>query len=207
MELTAGSGAGALREATGGGPSVRETYWGYVLREDGPADGGESLREAGLRFAGLVLLLAGYGQWLLPAALFAGEPMVAKAGLSFLLGAVGVALYWHASRGTCRDLHVDLSRRELRVVTRNARGQERLRSVLPMAGISGVYVARPRNGAGPARLCLRLRDRDDAIPVAEGEEAAMRAVHARLARDLRPLGERVDERLAQTVPFRSCRTG
>ena len=188
------------------GLRVSETHWGYVIHEDWDQNGRESLTEAVLRFIGLVLVMSAYAQWLLPAALFFGDPVSTKAGLSFFLGSVGAAIYWTANRGTNIDLHVDLARRELRIAHRNARGQSRLQTIVPMTDVASAFIARPKSG-GASELYLRLRDRDDVMHVATGDENALRSLHLRLSHDLRPLEDRINRRLAMAVPFKSYRTG
>ena len=205
MELTATMPQIAAQGTESRPIRVTETYWGYVIHDDRQRLSRESLGTSALRFGGLILILTAYGQWLLPGALYAGDATVAKAVLSFFLGAIGAAVYWFASGGSDTDLHVDLTRREIRVARRNARDQARLQAVLPMANIAGTFIARPRDGDGPAQLFLRLRDREAVVHVADGDEDDLLILHRRLAHDLRPLEERIDLRLARALPFRSVR--
>lgn len=186
-------------------PMVVETYWGYVIRENRHGADQETLIEAGLRFLGLVMVLAAYGQWLLPSSFYAGDAFIMKAGMAFILGVAGVVVYWYASRGLHVDIHVDVSKREVRVAHRNSRGQSRLHSVVPMRRVESAFLKRSRD-AGAASLYLRFRDRDEVMHVATGPESDLVILHRRLSADLRPMTERINHRLAKTVPFRSSRT-
>lgn len=206
MDITAGSGLFAASRVAGHAPILRETRWGYVLR-------GVALSEeapgavAALRFLGLVMVLCAHGQWLLPGFLFGGDALVAKAGLSLVLGLAGGGLYWFAGRRLRTDVHVDLRLRELRFVEVNGRGQAGLRRMVPMAAVQAAYVARTPGSGGAARLLLSLNNRAFPVEVAQGGEDEILAAHRRLAGDLRPAGARVAMKLARTVPFRSSRAG
>lgn len=185
---------------------VAETYWGYVIRENPHGRNQETLIEAGLRFLGLILVLAAYGQWLVPASLFSGDPIIMKAGIAFILGVSGVVIYWYASRGLSVDIQVDVSKREVRVAHRNGRGQTRLHSIIPMRRIESAFLKRSKAEGAEASLYLRFRDRSDVLHVASGPEADLVILHRRLSADLRPVSERINQRLAKSVKFRSTRT-
>ena len=187
------------------GPSIVETYWGYIIREEQDRFDRESVSEAALRYLGLVLLMTAYVQWLLPASLFTGDVFLMKAGLSVILGALGVVLYWHASRGLSIDVHVDTIRREMRVSHRDSRGKTRLHSVIPMRRIEGAFVEAPDRPGGVAKLLVQIADCEEVLNVATGPEHQIAALDRRLSMDLRPMAERLDERLASVVPFRSRR--
>lgn len=205
MNVYADATRGMAQETRAPLPMVVETYWGYVIREGGYGGEQESLTEAGLRFLGLVLVLSAYGQWLLPAWLFTGDAFIMKAGIAFILGVTGVVIYWYASRGLSVEIHVDVSKREVRVAHRNSRGQTRLHSVVPMRRVESAFLKRSKSEGAEASLYLRFRDRDEVMHVATGPETDLVILHRRLAADLRPMTERISQRLARTVPFRSSR--
>ena len=205
MELTADTTVARALENRG--PRVTETHWGYVIHEDVDRFERETLAGAAVRFAGLILVLSAYGQWLLPAALYGPDTVVTKSLVSLLLGLSGVALYWIASRSTRIDLQVDLTRRELRLTETSGHGRERLRAVVPMARVASAFVARTNDGTTQPQLFLEMRDRDDVMHVATGAESELIVLHRRLSHDLRPIEDRIDRKLAMAVPFRSNRAG
>lgn len=185
-------------------PQVRETFWGYEIRENAAQDEHETALESVLRFVGLVLVLAAYAQWLLPASLFGADPGVTRALLTFILGASGAGLYWFANRGLRNALQVDLSRRELRFVSLNARDQSRMRRKMPMDGVQSAFLRRSKDPGHLAELCLRLATGGE-ILIAHGAEHEMMNLHRRLCVDLRPLKARLDDKIAERPLFISSR--
>lgn len=202
VQTAAGTEVGGVGRVTT--PLVRETYWGYEIRENAGHRDQESAMESLLRFLGLVLVLAAYGQWLLPAGLFGDDANLARSGLTFVLGAGGAAIYWFANRGLTNSVQVDLSRRELRLVTRNARNQMRMRQKLPMEGVQSAFLRRSKAPGHDADLCLRLMGGAELL-LAQGPEAEMTAVHRRLCIDLRPAGARMQDKLTERPLFISSR--
>lgn len=199
-----GAGVGGVQRETPLG--VRETSWGYIIREDLDRFARETVVEAMGRFLGLVLVLSAYGQWLLPAALYSGNVLWAKAGVSFVLGLIGALVYWIASRGLHVEVQVDLTRRELRVVNRNSRNQTRVRRRVSMRNIESAFLRRATTRDVPAHLFLRLRGGQE-LHVATGSEKMLTAIHRRLGRDIRPASERLEDRLMRQVMFVSKRAG
>lgn len=187
------------------GPTIVETYWGYVIREAQDRFDRETVSEVALRFLCIVFLMAASVQWLLPASFFPGNVFAMKAGLSLVFGAFAVALYGYANRGFSTDIQVDTLRRELRVSDCTSRGQTRLRTVVPMRWIEEVVV-RPFEGAdASAELLVRMLDRPDFLTIARGPERKITGLSRRLKADLCPVEERLDQRLASSVQFRSQR--
>lgn len=186
------------------GPKVTDTYWGYTIAE--PLARTPGLAVPVLRFLGLVLVLAAYGQWLLPSTLFQGEALLTKAALTAVFGMSGIGLYWFASRGVRRIVTVDLSRRQVRLAQRNSRGDDRVRMVQPISKVEGAVLKRAADPAIPSELFLRLKGRRAPVLIAAGDEAQLLALHKRMAEDLRPMRERIEDRLAHDPGFRSVRT-
>lgn len=203
MELSAPTGM-EMREPARK-PRVSDTHWGYVIHQETNRYERETLGHAATRFAGLILVLSAYGQWLLPAALYGPDSVVAKSVLSLALGLLGVLVYWSASRWGGIDLQVDLARRELRLTETSGGGRARLRAVVPMDLVTSAFVARTRDGTTQPKLFLETRDRDELMLVATGEERDLLVLHRRLSYDLRPIEERINRRLARAIPFRSQR--
>lgn len=206
MAIVTQSGSGVGADARPRGAlSVSETYWGYEIRDHEDRFDRENLAEHFLKFLGLVFVIAAYGQWFLPEGLFEGEAVVVKATICFLLGAAGSWLYWHASRGLALAVEIDLARREIRVVRRNGRGRRRVETMVPMARVESAFVQRSKERGHPAHLCLRMRVPEAVLHVASGRERELETLLRRLSHDVRPARERIDERLAGAVGFRSRR--
>lgn len=193
-----------MTSTTSQAPAVRvlERHFGYVIAEDGDRFSRETLSEAAMRFAGLLLVLSAYAQWLLPASIVPTDALILKALMSLVLGASGVILYRLASRGLAREVEVDLTRRELRLMNRNARGQRRMRSATPMRAVASAFIRRSGERTGEPTLYLRLKDRERLLPVASGPEAVLGRLHARLSADLRPANEPPERRLTAPNLFR-----
>ncbi|MEM1064474.1 MAG: hypothetical protein AAGJ74_03145 [Pseudomonadota bacterium] len=179
--------------------------WGYIVGETvGPFDQDRML-EAACRFLGLILIVCAYGQWFLPGSVFVGDVLAMKAALSFFFGSTGAAIYWFASRGLMLEVHVDLARRELRVVNRNSRDQVRLHSRVPMRNIESAFMRRDAGRNGRSHLVVRLRGKAHVLHVASGTELEMHHLHRRLSADIKPVRERLEDRLVRQATFMSSR--
>ena len=109
-------------------------------------------------------------------------------------------IYWFASRGARVELEVDQARRELRVVSRNSRGQTRLQRRVAMNDVRSAFVRRPTGSARNAELVVRLRRNDGLVTIASGRESDLSELHARLRGDIRPVTERVKTRTLRPAP-------
>ncbi|MDJ1007545.1 MAG: hypothetical protein QNJ13_06925 [Paracoccaceae bacterium] len=183
-------GTGTLR--------LTETHWGYIVREASGAIGGAALAEAALRFFGLVLVLAAYGQWLLPAGLFPSDAVAAKVALSAALAWIGAGLYFFANRGFAHEIQVDTAKREFRFARRNGRGLTRVVRRLPFGVVESVFVR--RGEAGWAQFFLRVQGVAAPLHLANGAERDLNLLHSRLCRDLKSPAERVEARLKDAEP-------
>lgn len=200
-----GSGVGG-DGAKNGAVRVCETYWGYEIREKADRFDRETLAELFLKFLGVVCVLAAYGHWFLPESLAGSETLTMKAALSVGLGAAGLWLCWYANRGLATGTEIDLARREIRVVRRNGRGRRWTERAFPMARVETAALEPGRVHAGTARLHLHLRAPDAVLHLATGAERDIATLHARVISDLRPMRDRIDDRLAETTPFQSRRS-
>ncbi len=185
---------------------VRETHWGYIIRERETVADRRLLRDALLVFAGVVLVAVGLGQWLMPGSLLAADLIVIKVVLTAALLAGGLACFHAVVREARVEVQVDTVRRELRVTERDRRGAERLLQRVPMREIDSAYVKRGARSPAGGHLLLRLADSDAPLHLASGTERELRLLHDRLRRDLRPARERVERRLlreaARAMPQR-----
>lgn len=204
----------SLARTQDGLPEVQEdvletekTSWGYIVREKTDKFEHETVVESSGRFLGLIFVVCAYGQWFLPAAMFIGDAVVMKGAMSFLFGATGVGMYWMASRGLCKELEVDLTRRELRVVNRNGRGTRRLQSRIGMREIESFFLRRTKASAEPTLMMVRLRQSAVPLLLAAGGEVELTDLLQQLKSDVKPVSEKLEERMARNVAFLSRRTG
>lgn len=173
-------------DAEQSGPlSIRETSWGFIVSDlPGQLDVG-LVEEASLKFFGLVMILAAGVQWLVPGTLYGGNVLLAKFGMMAMFGLVGFALFRHANRGYRAELHVDAAHREVRIATRNSRGQARARKTFAMRDIEECFVDEMAEGAqGTARLCFRVSGEDEPVRIATAPQTDLVPVLERLVRDL-----------------------
>jgi len=174
---------------------VRETHWGYIIREREAGSDRRLLRDALLVFLSAVLLAVGLGQWLMPGALFAADLIAIKVAITAAMLGVGLACLHSVGRETRIEVQVDTVRRELRVTERDRRGTERLIQRVPMREIDSAYVKRGARSQAGGHLLLRLAESDAPLHLATGSERELRLLHDRLRRDLKPARERVERRL------------
>lgn len=193
--MTAVSDYGVKGERRRATLSVSETHWGYIVSETVEPFDRETVTEAVMRALGLGLLIVAYGLWLLPAGPVSDEVLLMKLAMSVVLTVFGGSLYWLASRGFRSEWQVDTARREIRMASRNVRGNSRLVTRIPMDQIESAFVKRGQSGS---HMFFRLRGIPDPMHVLSGSEADLRAFYERLRTDLRPPRDRVEARLAMT---------
>ena len=184
---------------------TEKTSWGYIVREKADRFDHETVLEASCRFLGFVLVLCAYAQWFLPGLMFNGDAVAMKGALSFFLCGTGVAVYWFASRGLRGELEVDQTRRELRLVSLNSRGHKRLRARICMRDIESAFLRRTKEADAPAFLMVRLRRGGAPIKLATGLEDELMELQQRLKTDVKPVSEKLEERMARSVTFLSSR--
>ncbi|NRB01150.1 MAG: hypothetical protein HRU32_15295 [Rhodobacteraceae bacterium] len=175
--------------------SVSETFWGYIVYETAERFDRESVAEGVLRFLGLILILSAYGQWLIPGSILTDDVIVMKLAISVIFVVFGIALYWFANRGFRTEWQIDASRREIRMATRNGRGNSKLVSRIPMSDVESAFVKR---GQTQSHMFFRLRGVPDPMHVLSGSEADLRDFYERLRHDMRPPRDRVEARMAMT---------
>lgn len=174
--------------------SIRETGWGFIV-SDLPGDLDLGLvEEVSLKFFALLMILAAGLQWLVPAPIYGGSVVLTKLGMTGMLGLIGFALYRHANRGYRAELHVDAAHREVRIATRNFRGQSRARKRFAMRDIQECFV--DTASGGDARLCFRITGEDVPVQIASAPERDLVPVLERLVRDLTTPRKRNELRIA-----------
>ena len=174
-----------LAKATGDdGPLVETTPWGYVLRDGASGARAGLIAATGGRFLGAILLMAAAGLWIMPDALYGAEVFAMKLGAMVMFTIFGGWFAWAGQRGTSLVCQVDTSRGELRVGSDDLRGTFQLKGQLLFAEITSVFLVRSKDHDRPTRLFIRVGEGNDALELAQGGEARLEALRARLARDL-----------------------
>ncbi|MEL6168240.1 MAG: hypothetical protein AAFR35_06090 [Pseudomonadota bacterium] len=180
---------------------VAETYWGYAAEEkDADAASLSFLRIAAL-FVGIVLVLSGALQWLLPSSEGAA-PMVFKAVLSFFFATAGILLCRYASGTGTPVVEVDTEKREVRFQLRPRSGTSRTVRRVKMAEIEGVFTIQKSEPGSQSEMYLRLRSGGAPIVVLKGDEADLRRLRIRMTEDLQPPEMRLMTRLSNPNPVR-----
>ncbi len=179
--------------------AISETIWGYIVSETGDRFDRESLGEAGLRFLGIVLVLLAYGQWLLPASVLGANALAMKAAMTFFFGAAGGAVYWAASRGMRSEIHFNTERRDVRIVTRNARDHVRVLSRWKFDAIESVFTMRRPEPGSPSEFYLRLKGKSEPFLLFKGSASEVRDLYHRLMHDMAPAEERFQARVQREL--------
>jgi hypothetical protein len=180
------------------GPVLDESHWGYAIRDRNAANGLRCAATAGSRFAGIILLMAALGLWVLPDTAHSSELLTMKLAAMVMFTVVGGALFWAGRAPRHLEFHVDRLRGELRIGRRDLRGGFRLASLLRFEDVASVYLLRSKDRSQPTRLFLRLAAGDGAIEVASGAEEGLELLRLRLTRDLARIPRQpVDVQLAR----------
>jgi hypothetical protein len=187
--MTAHSGFVELEvpnEGARSAPFVSETYWGYVIRPPEPQLERAAVIEMVAIFAGVLLFLAAYGQWLLPGADAADGVIGLKLVSTVLFAVLGGSLAWLGRRGMVQELHVDRLKSQLRLVQRNRHGEGRLTAVFAFSDIGSVVLKRSKTPWRTARLCLRLAGSGSFVEVLVAAEVELLPIRDRLIVDMSP---------------------
>jgi hypothetical protein len=174
---------------------IRDTRWGFVVTEAPRRMGTDQLSELALKFAAITLLLTATAQWLLPGSLFTGDVLVMKLALTLILCGAAAVVFRFADRGFRAELQVDAVLREIRVGTRNTRGDARVRNHIAMRDIEECFL-RPADRPGLTDICFRVAGHAEPVQIATGSVSDIAPILERLTRDLRTPRERVAHRMA-----------
>jgi hypothetical protein len=177
------------------GLGVSETYWGFIVRERDPDRPKRQIRQVALLFAGAVMMLVGFGQWLLPGSLVAADLIAIKIAITAVFVGVGGACWHAAGSRTEVEVQVDTALREIRVVARDRRGMTQLIQRVRMSDIDSAYIKPGASNRQTGHLLLQVANSDNPLHLASGSDRELRLLHDRLRNDLRPARERVERRL------------
>lgn len=141
------------------GPRITEHYWGLEIA---PAEDIVTMAEA-FRWGALLMtvgiLIGSVGVWLMPAAVFAGDPTMSKVIASILLVAISGMLLPFGVRGTRVTLRINTKLGEIHEVAQGLFGTERVLSRYGMDTVAAVQV-RPSHedpDCGQIQLFVRKR--------------------------------------------------
>lgn len=167
-------------------PILSETYWGYVIRPSMPVLERAAMVEMAATFCGILVVMAAYGQWLLPGTSFSPALMPMKLAFTLIFVALGATLIWIGRMGMVQELHVDRVKEELRLVQRNRCGEGRLVCQIAFAEISSVVLLRSRHPLMPSRLSIQLSGSHGQMDLLPADEATLLPIRDRLIADLSP---------------------
>lgn len=170
--------------AAGNGPTLEQTYWGYVLREPEARGIVRVLGAAVSRFAGTLMLLIAIGLLILPHGADGTGIAEMRLGVMAVVTAIGLLLFFFGRQEPHPEFHVDTNHGEIRVGRRDWRGTVHVSARLRFLDVASVYLLRSKDRRQPTRLFLRLKGSDGAIEVASGDEEALEALRLRLNHDL-----------------------
>ncbi|WP_224824530.1 hypothetical protein [Cognatishimia sp. MH4019] len=163
---------------------VDETHWGYIVKSMEEADAPILLRQAISWFMGTSLMVAIVGLWAMPGAMFDGETLIIKLGLTAIFMAFAGLCFWLASRGMRTEVQFDLVRNEIRSVARNGKGAVTLLDRLTFEDVGSVFVSPSQHGTEQAKLVLRLGCSPHLLDVAHGREDALSVLRDRIGMDM-----------------------
>ena len=161
--------------------STRQTTWGLVISEVHAGRDWSAVAEGALKVISIAVIFSAIAIWAVPGGALGSAPLAAKLGMTASFFFVGFAAYQHAARGFNQEIHIDTSRREVRLATRNANGMSRVRRSIPMSNIESCFINRTKSRKGPSYMLLRLKGRQQPFAVAKGSEASLVPILERLA--------------------------
>lgn len=165
--------------------SVNDTFWGYVIRPGRKVVSRAAKGEMAASFAGVLLAMASYGQWLLPGAINSPEVLPFKIASTVVFAMFACFLYLIARRGLCYEVQIDKQRKVLRTARRNRHGSSTQIDTVAFQDISSVFIQRSKSPVTHDRLYVRQSSDQKLIEVASGSETALRPVMDRMTEDLR----------------------
>jgi hypothetical protein len=168
------------------GAKLRDTHWGVVVGADEAGRSSALISEASLKFFGLVTILSAGVQWLYPSLMPPVEALAVKIALMSGFLAVGFAVFHYAHGGFLREFEVDRSKHEVRVVTKNFKGERLLRQRVSFRDIESCFLRRFDGRKSQSRLYFRLRDTPSFLLVACGTERELESVLERLIAEMKP---------------------
>lgn len=188
--MNAFSDIAGLRVTSEAAPSaevcVNETFWGYVVTHFAYRRQVAAVMEAMSTGLGMALMLGAGALWLWPGSTNGSEVLVLKLGATLAQLAFGWSFLNLGRRGVFFEVQVDLSRRELRTVTRNRYGRAYVIEQIRFSDVGSVFLQRGAQHDAPARLMVRYRDTQRVVELACGEVDVVENLMMRIRQDIRP---------------------
>lgn len=181
--------------------STTMTSWGYVVRTRDKRAKRAALIERVCLIAGVALIIPGAWHWALPGVANAFDSAGGHMTTVVSVLVAGLLFFWISVRGLREEVHVDRSRKELRVMAVNRNGQTRPKYVISFSDIESAFLKRGEDSF-TAQLYLRLK-KGEPMVIASGDSQALESLNSRLTQDLGRAGiaadgwERVGRRLVR----------
>lgn len=93
-----------------------------------------------------------------------------------LLSAFGLGLYCYAAKGLISEVHIDESRREIRLGTRNASGRLYSLRTMSLRDIQSIFIRRKSGPDSSVSLQVHMKNSDSAITLLRGQESELVAL-------------------------------
>ena len=136
--------------------TVTETNFGYIIWSK-KGSTAETLRMRIVKFGGAFALFTILGMWLSP---FNDTTLIAKLLITLVISSVLIAYAWFSrSNAGGIELHVDVSKREIRAASRTPKGECWINSTSRFGEVTGAMIV---NGGGrtlPKALFCGFRER------------------------------------------------
>lgn len=162
---------------------VEETHWGYIISATSGDERHVKIAQAVSMLIGAGFLAAAISLWLWPALTLGVDALFMRYFATIMFGALAALFLWYASRGVRSEVHIDISRGEIREVIRNKTGKMTLLGSYGFDSIDDVSLATNETGA-EVDLLLRYRNTGGCLVVASGAESELQSLHARISRDV-----------------------
>ena len=168
---------------------IRETHWGLIISDGRKKDCGGSFAETVLKLLAICTLFASIIPWVIETSPIGSGILMMQMSLSTAFLVTGFGVYAHAGRGFHQEVHIDGLESEVRLATRNSRGETTIRQSIPMMHIVSCFMRLTKSKKAPAELHLRLKSRNKTVPIASGQERVVVPVLEQIA-DLIKVTER-----------------
>jgi len=177
------------------GLDLIEMPWGFRMRPADMAKGGsDAIVEIALTSMGTLLIMAAFGQWLLPGSLYTGDMLTVKLFLTVVLAVMGAGILSVSARGFRPEVQMDAVRHEIRFLSRNARGRGKVLATVDLDRIIGVGITRSIDGPD-CHCLLYVLNGAKPLRLATGSEAEVRMIKARVETFVTTPEERLSARM------------
>lgn len=173
----------AARGKTSQPYKIEETHWGYIVSASGSLCRSVKVAQAISMVLGAVFLAIVISLWLWPAMTIGVDALLMRYFATVFFGGLAVLFLWYASRGARSEVHIDLSRGEVRDVIRNKTGKVTLLGCYGFDTVEEVAVDAAASGED-CDLSLHYGTSGGCLVVASGTAGALAPLHARISKDV-----------------------